>query len=711
LATDLEDRLIGRLFDGRYRIVRKLGSGGMAEVYLAEDEELGRKVALKILNERHARDEQFVERFKREARNAAGLNHPHIVRIYDRGQTDDTYYIAMEYLDGPTLKQLLVRKGPTPPLTAIKFAREILSALAEAHRHEIVHRDIKPHNVIVGRDWNIKVTDFGIARSGASQMTEAGSIVGTAQYLSPEQARGKPVDQRSDLYSLGIVLYELLTGTVPFTGDAAVEIAMKHLSNVPEPPSALRPGISHDLDAVVMRALAKDPDQRYASAEEMDADLARVARGASVSHQTEEAMTELMAGAGASSAMTAVVPRAALTPPPAPPAYRPPSYYEEVGHRRSPWPLILGLLAVAIAAVGGYLVYNKVTAAINSNAPVAVKNVEGIYYKDAELNLQQEGLQTQTVASPSATVPQTFVISQNPAPGVRVAKPTIVTLTVSTGKPKTTVPTLVNLPLGQAQTDLANAGLKVRPQSVFSAKVPAGSVTYSSPAGGTTVLVGSLVTVFVSQGPRQVGVPSVIGMPYANAYGTLKGAGFNVTRSDAANAAPVGQVFSEYPGGGTSAAVGSTVTLTVSTGPQLVTIPSVTQDDRGTATQLLQQAGFHVSVVQQDVTDPTQDGLVLAQDPTGGKQPQGTTVTITVGHLVTAPPPTTATTSTTPATTTQTTPAGTTTTGAATTTTGTTAPPGTTTTTGGAPAAPASTPGATTPAGAGATAGNGTSTT
>ena len=186
----------------------------------------------------------------------------------------------MEYLDGPTLKELLVRKGPTPPLTAIKFAREILSALAEAHRHEIVHRDIKPHNVIVSPDWNVKVTDFGIARTGASQMTEAGSIVGTAQYLSPEQARGKPVDQRSDLYSLGHrALRDAHRARCRSPGDAAVEIAMKHLSVVPEPPSSLRPEVSHDLDAIVMRALAKDPDDRYASAEEMDADLARVARG------------------------------------------------------------------------------------------------------------------------------------------------------------------------------------------------------------------------------------------------------------------------------------------------------------------------------------------------------------------------------------------------------------------------------------------------
>ncbi|HWE81685.1 MAG TPA: protein kinase, partial [Gaiellaceae bacterium] len=211
MAADPKDPLIGRRFDRRYTILRKLGSGGMAEVYLAEDDELGRNVALKMLNERHARDDQFVERFKREARNAARLSHPHIVRVYDRGEAEGTYYISMEYLDGPTLKELLVRKGPTPPLTAIKFAREILSALGEAHKHDIVHRDIKPHNVIVSPDWNVKVTDFGIARSGASQMTEAGSIVGTAQYLSPEQARGKPVDPRSDLYSLGIVMYEMLT--------------------------------------------------------------------------------------------------------------------------------------------------------------------------------------------------------------------------------------------------------------------------------------------------------------------------------------------------------------------------------------------------------------------------------------------------------------------------------------------------------------------
>ena len=240
------DPLLNRLFDRRYLIERKLGSGGMADVYLAEDQELGRRVALKLLDDRHAADEQFVERFRREAQNAAGLNHPNIVSIFDRGQAEGTYYIAMEFLDGRTLKELVVRNGPTPIPIAIDYARQILGALAFAHRHGIVHRDIKPHNIVVGRDGRLKVTDFGIARSGASQMTEAGSIVGTAQYLSPEQARGAQVDPRSDLYSLGIVIYEMLTGKVPFTGDAPVEIAMKHLSAMPEPPSKLRPEVPHD---------------------------------------------------------------------------------------------------------------------------------------------------------------------------------------------------------------------------------------------------------------------------------------------------------------------------------------------------------------------------------------------------------------------------------------------------------------------------------
>src|SRR5262245_20723835 len=346
------DTLIDQVFDGRYRVVRKLGTGGMANVYLAEDQELGRRVAIKMLDDRHAQDEQFVERFRREAKNAAGLSHPNIVSIYDRGEAEGTYYIVMEYLEGRTLKELLIRRGPTPVRIALDYTRQILAALDHAHREGIVHRDIKPHNVIVGPDGRLKVTDFGIARSGTSQMTEAGSIIGTAQYLSPEQAKGEPVSPASDLYSVGIVLNEMLTGSVPFTGDTPLEIAMKHLSAVPEPPSAATPGVPHELDAVVLRALAKQPEDRYQSAKEMDADLARVGQGLPVAPATEEAATAVVLGAGIDSKSTQLATRkqradASGTPP----SYTRGRYYryEEPVRRRPLWPWLLALLLLVAA--------------------------------------------------------------------------------------------------------------------------------------------------------------------------------------------------------------------------------------------------------------------------------------------------------------------------------------------------------------------------
>src|ERR671931_775536 len=348
------DTLIHTLFDGRYRILRKLGSGGMANVYLAEDQELGRRVAIKILNDRHANDDQFVERFRREAKNAAGLSHPNIVSIYDRGEAEGTYYIAMEYLDGRSLKELIVGRGPAPVNVAIDYARQILAAIRFAHRHGIVHRDIKPHNVLVDAEGRLKVTDFGIARAGTSQMTEAGSIIGTAQYLSPEQAKGAPVDQTSDLYSVGVVLYELLTGVVPFSGETPVEIAMKHLSTVPSPPSAKRKDVPRDLDLVVMRALAKDPSERYQSADEMDADLRRISRGMAISPVTEEAATAIIARPPTAATEITQVARSIEPVPYAPP----PAYYDyEEPRRRALWPWLLALLFVAAAVVGGYFLY------------------------------------------------------------------------------------------------------------------------------------------------------------------------------------------------------------------------------------------------------------------------------------------------------------------------------------------------------------------
>jgi serine/threonine-protein kinase len=629
------DPLINRLFDRRYLIVRKLGSGGMADVYLAEDQELGRRVALKLLDDRHSADEQFVERFRREAQNAAGLNHPNIVSIFDRGQAEETYYIAMEFLDGRSLKELVLRNGPTPIPIAIDYARQILQALAFAHRHGIVHRDIKPHNIVVGRDGRLKVTDFGIARSGASQMTEAGSIVGTAQYLSPEQARGAQVDPRSDLYSLGIVMYEMLTGKVPFTGDAPVEIAMKHLSSVPEPPSKVRKEVPHALDAVVMRALAKDPDERFDSAEEMDADLARVGRGLAVSRRTEEAATQVMRPEDATAATMVQRPR---TTPPAPPVYRPPGAYYEERPRRSPWPWILALLALGIAGATGYLLYDRVQDQLNENRPVTVKDVVNVQYSLARQQLLEQGFRVRKVEQASDTVAIDAVISQDPSGGSPQQKESVVTLTVSTGRPKSTVPDVRGMTSTDAITALVQAGLGANQYDHFSSE-PSGTVTAQNPKPGEVVLSGTKVRINVSRGLRTLGVPSIVGEPYANAASAIQGAGFDVARVETDSDEPKGVVIAQTPTAGSQAPAGSTVTLTVSKGPVTATVPDVTRITVADAQQLLEEAGFQSTVQEEDVTDPSQDGLVLSQDPPSGQAERGTTVTLIVGRLVSAPPP------------------------------------------------------------------------
>src|SRR3954471_3580038 len=645
------DTLIDRIFDQRYVIKRKLGSGGMAVVFLAEDQELGRPVALKLLDDRHAADEQFVERFRREAQSAAGLNHPSIVSIFDRGYAEGTYYIAMEYLDGRTLKELLVKNGPTPVPIAIDYARQILGAIAFAHKNGIIHRDIKPHNIVVGGDGRLKVTDFGIARSGASQMTEAGSIVGTAQYLSPEQARGAPVDPRSDLYSLGIVLYEMLTGKVPFTGDTPVEIAMKHLSQVPEPPSKLRGDVPHDLDAVVMRSLAKDPDQRYASAEEMDADLARVARGVSVSRETEEAMTQVLSGVGITSAQTMIQrPRTSVAPPPAPPAYRSPGYYdyEEPPPGRSVWPWLIALLLILAGAIGGWFLYTKIQDQLNNNKPVAVPDVLLLQQDLAKLKIQEAGLTAASINGTSETVAPAQVSKEAPPSGTKIGKGSTVTLTVSTGKPKVRVPDVVGQSLDSALSALAGQGLQPKINRIYSDKQP-DTVTAQQPHAGDLVIKGTVIHINVSRGAKPVPVPDVTGQPYANAKSALEGQGFQVSRVDIQSDQPQGVVVAEDPPQGTQVSGGTKITLSVSKGPATTQVPDVTGQNQSTAEQILSGAGLTPSVVYEPVTDPSQDGIVQSQDPPPGSDAKaGEVVIIHVGQLQAGTPGGDGTTTTTP---------------------------------------------------------------
>jgi eukaryotic-like serine/threonine-protein kinase len=623
----VSDTLLNTLFDGRYRIVRKLGTGGMANVYLAEDEVLGRRVAIKILNDRHAGDDQFVERFRREAKNAASLSHPNIVSIYDRGEAEGTYYIAMEYLDGRSLKELIVARGPAPVNVAIDYARQILAAIRFAHRHGIVHRDIKPHNVLVDAEGRLKVTDFGIARAGTSQMTEAGSIIGTAQYLSPEQARGAPVDQTSDLYSVGVVLYELLTGVVPFSGDTPVEIAMKHLSSTPERPSALRAEIPRDLDMIVLRALAKDPADRYQSAEEMDADLKRVSRGAAVSPATEEAATAIISRPPPTAVTAITQPRTREAVPYAPPA----AYYDySEPRRRAIWPWLVALLFVAAAIIGGYFLYNQIQNQL-ANSKIAVENYVGLREINAVQEIRGKGLRVQVVRQYRADTPETYVFKQDPQPGERIEKGNYVTIFSSAGPPQTDIPSVVGEPLTQAISDLNAAKLKAKVTRVDN-DAPQDQVIGQSPKAGAKVDQSSTVTLKVSNGPKPVIVPSVVGSTFDSANSALLGSGFAVRRKDVDNDAPKDSVIAQSPDAGTYQPPGTTITLTVSRGPKTSTVPDVTSLSQNDAVAQLRASGFRVKIVTQPVSDPNQDGIVQTQDPTG-QAPPGTVVTIAVGKF------------------------------------------------------------------------------
>jgi eukaryotic-like serine/threonine-protein kinase len=630
------DTLIDSVFDGRYRIIRKLGAGGMANVYLAEDQELGRRVAIKILDDRHAADDSFIERFRREAKNAAGLSHPNIVSIYDRGEAEGTYYIAMEYLSGRSLKELIVSRGPTPIRIAIDYTRQMLAALGFAHRHGIVHRDIKPHNVVVDSDGRLKVTDFGIARSGASQMTEVGSIIGTAQYLSPEQARGSPVDQRSDVYSVGIVLYEMLTGKVPFTGDTPLEIAMKHLSEVPVPPSELRDDVPEDLDAVVLRALAKDPEDRYQTAEEMNADLARIQRGLSVSNETTDAATAVLAGAGIANAPTIIAPRATqVAPPQAPPRTPPAGYYGYEGpprRSRSLWPWLLVLLLLIGAGFAAWFAYGKIRDELNANKPVAVPYVVGLKQAQAVKKITDKGLKTRVVTGFSQQYPNGTVMNQSIAGGEKTDKGNTVVLTVSHGKPKTTVPDVVGKQQSDAVAALTAAHVKVSVMHVYSSKSP-DTVTAQDPPADSRVFWNTTVHINVSQGAKQIEIPNVVGQPYASARSTLLGAGLNASETFVDSNQPADTVVSQSPAAGTRVGSGTTVTLSVSRGSTATTpVPDVSNQDEPTAKAILTGSGFKVKVMKQPVTDPGEQGIVISQQPGGGTSAAaGSTVTIFVG--------------------------------------------------------------------------------
>jgi serine/threonine-protein kinase len=612
------------LIDDRYRLLHRLGSGGMADVWCAEDVQLGRQVALKLLHRRFAEDPEFVERFKREASSAASLQHPNVVSVFDRGEWEGTYYIAMEYLDGRSLKQIIREEAPLDLLRAIDLTIQILRAARFAHQRGVVHRDIKPHNVIVDGEGRAKVTDFGIARAGASDMTETGSIMGTAQYLPPEQAQGLAVSPQSDLYAIGIVLYEMLTGRVPFDGESAVTIALKQVSEAPQPPSAWNPAVPPELDAIDLHALEKDPAARFASADEFIAALQgaadRIASGAAVGP-----------GTVAFGAVAAGVPPAVLPPDDG-------AQPDEEERKPKRWPWVVASLALLCIA-GGLIALVASGAFDNSTPKVPVPKVVGLTATTAQTVLQREGFRTDIQRFVNDAPPDE-VFGQDPGAGAKADKGAIVTVRVSEGPPQRVVPDVNGDSEKDAKKALKQEGFKVTTKKEFSDTVPQGSVIRTIPGAGERADAGSKITLLVSKGAQPVAVPDVVGQSRDSAASTLQADGFavNVTEQESTTTT-AGNVISQSPAAGTASGRGSTVTITVAKAPPQANVPDVTGQRRSAATQQLHAAGFKVTVVDKPVQDPTQDGTVIAQDPGPGKADQGTTVTITIGRLTTSTGP------------------------------------------------------------------------
>ncbi|MEI6626307.1 MAG: Stk1 family PASTA domain-containing Ser/Thr kinase [Thermoleophilia bacterium] len=630
----MDDTSPGALFDGRYRIVGRLGQGGMARVFLAQDESLHRQVAVKVLADRHSDDPHFIERFQREARAAARLNHPNIVQVYDQSQTAGMSYIVQEYVEGETLKDLIRRESPIEPRRAITIGLQILAALRVAHQQGVIHRDVKPQNILVQPDGKIKVADFGIASAGDTEMTEAGSIVGTAQYLAPEQARGLPVGPPADLYAVGIVLYEMLSGRVPFEGEAAVTVAMRHVQEAPEALTDRNPLVPVALESVVMRALSKDPTQRYQSADQMGIELDRVRQGLPISDET--------AVIGAATIAMTQLASETLVAPPLPPREAPPTRGGNPNRKRL-WILLIIVGIVLLAGIAGVYAFTRggsgsggatTSSTATTSALVEIPNLVGQTQADATAALKQAGLVVLITKQASADVPADQVIAMRPNAGGKVPTGTTIELQVSSGPNLVTVPSVQGAGVADATAQIEALGLVVTTVEDSSSSVAVGNVISQAPSAGVDVKPGSTVTLTVSKGKQTSTVPNVTKMDITNAQNTLIAAGLVLgSQSEANDAAPIGQVISQDPAAGTSLPQGGFVNVVVSKGPVSATVPSVVNMSRSNAEAQITNAGFVANTEESAVTDPSQDGIVISQNPaSGSSQPQGSTVTIVVGR-------------------------------------------------------------------------------
>jgi len=614
------------VFGRRYRATEKIGTGGMADVYKAVDETLGRTVAVKVMHARYASDPAFASRFRQEAQAAANLQSPNIVNMYDWGADGDTYYIVMEYVRGNDLKSIILDKGALPSKKVADIGAQVAAALSVAHGYDIIHRDIKPHNIMVQPDGSVKVMDFGIARAGNSTMTQTGSVLGTAHYVSPEQAQGKDLTGASDLYSLGVVLYECVTGTLPFDADTPVAVALKQVNEQPLPPSARNNQVDPGLEAIIVKAMQKRAPDRYSSPDEMRKDLLRVVSGETVHAASASAGAMVAGGATAAAAArmdaTSVLPSVGAS---GSNGYGQPAMRRPAPKKRPVWPWLLAVALLALAGLG-------VAWGMGAFGPksASVPDVVGKTRMEAQTLLTAAGFVVGTVNDDFSDSPVGSVTSQQPAANSSAKKGASVSLTISKGPDLVSVPSVTTMTEAEAFRTLQTAGFN--PQALpseFNKDVASGTVFKQTPEGGAQAAKGSTVSYVVSRGTELVQVPDVTGKSQSSATSTLEKAGFKVSvREATSDKTAKGSVMSQNPQSGVSVAKGSTVAITVASGPTTAKVPVVVGDLEAAAKTKLTDAGFKVSVV----TEPgSGSGNVTKQDPVANtKADIGSTVTITI---------------------------------------------------------------------------------
>ena len=565
--------MIQRILARRYELQELIGGGGMADVYKAQDKLLDRAVAVKILHQQYANDAEFVEKFRREATAAAKLAHPNIVNIYDVGEDGGSQYIVMEYVSGPTLKEVIQQKGCLEPIEAVRIAKEIASALESAHRNNLVHCDIKPHNILVMPDGHIKVTDFGIARAvSASTMTYSGSVMGSVHYFSPEQAKGTVITTKSDVYSLGVVLYEMLTGQLPFNGETSVSIALKHLQEEPVPIRQLNPSIPPVLEAIVQKAMSKDPADRPSSTE-LYADLNQAKAMLADRGTSQEAVSN---DPFATRMIPRITPEMMAEQRSERPANKPigsredyqpqyqPQEEKSIFKSKSFIAVLVGILLMGFF-VGSFLSFGKFW----SSAEINVPDVVGKSSVVAQQILEDKNLRVKIVEANDDSVPAGQVVSQYPEAGAKVKEQRLVTITVSKGGQELTMPDLKSMSRSNAEEKLKKMGLKLGAVFEENAKEPAGTVINQDPRSGSKITKGQTVDITVSLGEKkkEITVQNYTGLSVDSAKSNLEANGLSLGGiSEEASTRPKGTVIGQSPSAGSTTTEGGSVSLIISSG-------------------------------------------------------------------------------------------------------------------------------------------------